>query len=211
MGTKRVSVASSGSSFESLPDPRDTRNRNHLLVDIIVIAVCGMVCGCDGPTAIHRWATNRRGWLDQFPPLPRGLPSKDGIRRVLIALKPEAFQACFRDWLADAVRTEGASAPARLVAIDGKTCRGSYDEAHGPGPLHIASVWASEQGIALGQVATEEKSDEITAIPQRVKQIGLKNTIVTTGSPTGPCGCWPRTSWPWRSCPRSATRRSARP
>jgi predicted transposase YbfD/YdcC len=178
MATKRVRVESIGVYFESLPDPRDTRNRKHLLGDIIVIAVCALVCGCDGPTAIRRWAVNRREWLQQFLPLPKGLPSRDCIRRVLIALKPEAFQACFRDWIAHAVRTEDGN-PSRLVAIDGKTCRCSHDEAHGLGPLHIVSAWASEEGIALGQVATEEKSNEITAIPQLVKQIELKNTIIT--------------------------------
>lgn len=178
MATKRVSVESIGVYFESLPDPRDTRNRKHLLGDIIVIAVCAVVCGCDGPTAIHRWATNRREWLQQFLKLPKGIPSRDCIRRVLIALQPEAFQACFRDWVAHAVRTEDGD-PARLVAIDGKTCRGSHDEGHGLGPLHIVSAWASEDGIALGQVATEEKSNEITAIPQLVKQIELTDTIIT--------------------------------
>jgi predicted transposase YbfD/YdcC len=178
MATKWVCVESIGSYFESLPDPRHTRNRKHLLVDIIVIAVCGLVCGCDGPTAIHRWATHRREWLAQFLKLPKGIPSKDCIRRVLIALKPEGFQACFRDWLAVAVRTAD-DAPARLVAIDGKTCRGSHDEAHGLGPLHIVSAWASEDGIALGQVATEEKSNEITAIPLLLKQIELAKALIT--------------------------------
>jgi predicted transposase YbfD/YdcC len=178
MATKRVSVESLGSHFESLADPRDTRNRKHLLIDIIVIAVCAIVCGCDGPTAIHRWAVNRREWLSQFLELPNGIPSRDCIRRVLIALKPEAFQACFLDWIAHALTTEDGD-PARLVAIDGKTCRGSHDEAGGLGPLHIVSAWASEDGIALGQVATEEKSNEITAIPQLLKQIELKNTIIT--------------------------------
>lgn len=178
MATKQVCVGSIGSYFESLPDPRDTRNRKHLLIDIIVIAVCAIVCGCDGPTAIHRWATNRREWLQQFLKLPNGIPSRDCIRRVLVALKPEAFQTCFGDWIAHAVRTEDG-APARLVAIDGKTCRGSHDQAHGLGPLHIVSAWASEDGLALGQVATEEKSNEITAIPQLIKQIELNNTIIT--------------------------------
>jgi predicted transposase YbfD/YdcC len=178
MAAKWVSVSSIRPYFESLPDPRDTRNRKHLLGDIIVIAVCALVCGCDGPTAIHRWASTRREWLQQFLPLPNGIPSRDCIRRVLIALKPEAFQACFRDWIAHAVRTED-DGPARLVAIDGKTCRGSHDEAHGLGPLHIVSAWATEDGIALGQVATEEKSNEITAIPQLVQQLELTDTIVT--------------------------------
>src|SRR3954451_8267970 len=95
MVAKLVNVEAIGSYFESLSDPRHTRNRKHLLVDIVVIAACGMVCGCDGPTAIHRWAANRRSWLGQFLTLPHGIPSRDCIRRLLMALKPEAFQKCF--------------------------------------------------------------------------------------------------------------------
>src|ERR1700735_5371148 len=160
MATKLVSVESIGSYFESLSDPRHTRNRKHLLVDIVVIAVSGMVCGCDGPTAIHRWADNRRDWLKQFLSLPNGIPSRDCIRRLLMALKPEAFQRCFQAWITDAIAAD-ADKPGRLVAIDGKTCRGSHDAAKGLGALHIASAWASEEGIALGQVATDAKSNEI--------------------------------------------------
>src|SRR5580658_7072828 len=103
MATKWVNVESIGSYFESLSDPRHTRNRKHLLIDIVVIAVCGMVCGCDGPTAIHRWASNRREWLEQFLALPNGIPSRDCIRRLLMALKPEAFQKCFQNWIANAI------------------------------------------------------------------------------------------------------------
>jgi predicted transposase YbfD/YdcC len=178
MTAKLVNVESIGSYFQSLSDPRHTRNRKHLLVDVVVIAVCAMVCGCDGPTAIHRWAANRKDWLARFLTLPNGIPSRDCIRRLLIALSPEAFQACFRDWIADAVAPD-ESGTARLVAIDGKTCRRSHDAAHGLGPLHIVSAWASEEGIALGQVATEQKSNEITAIPLLLKQIELADTLVT--------------------------------
>ena len=178
MATKWVDVETIGTYFESLPDPRHTRNRRHLLVDIIVIVVAGMVCGCDGPTGIHRWAANRHEWLRQFLALPYGIPSRDCIRRLLLALKPEAFQACFQNWILDAVRTDDKG-DARLIAIDGKTCRRSHDASKGLGALHIVSAWASEQGIALGQVATEEKSNEITAIPQLLQQIDLKNALVT--------------------------------
>jgi predicted transposase YbfD/YdcC len=178
MATKWVNVESIGSYFQSLSDPRHARNRKHLLIDVVVIAVCAMVCGCDGPTAIHRWAANRHDWLADFLRLPNGIPSRDCIRRLLIALKPEAFQKCFRDWIADAIVTEEGG-PARLIAIDGKTCRRSHDEAHGLGPLHIVSAWASEEGIALGQLAAAEKSNEITAIPLLLGQIELANTIVT--------------------------------
>lgn len=178
MATKRVTVESIGSYFESLADPRHTRNRKHLLVDVVVIAVCGLVCGCDGPTAIRRWAAARADWLGGFLELPNGIPSRDCIRNLLLALRPEAFQACFRDWIAGAIATDDGG-PARLVAIDGKTLRRSHDAAHGLGPLHIVSAWASEHGVALGQVATEEKSNEITAIPVLLKQIELRKALVT--------------------------------
>ena len=178
MTTRFANVESIASYFESLPDPRHTRNRKHLLIDIVVIAVCGLVCGSDGPTAIHRWATNRRDWLDGCLTLPNGVPSRDCIRRVLIALQPEAFQRCFQDWIADALEP-GGGGRGRLVAIDGKTLRRSHDAANGLGPLHVVSAWASEHGIALGQVATEEKSNEITAIPLLLKQIELAKVVIT--------------------------------
>jgi predicted transposase YbfD/YdcC len=178
MAAKWINIEAIGSYFESLSDPRHTRNRKHLLVDIVVIAVCGLVCGCDGPTAIHRWASNRRDWLGQFLALPHGIPSRDCIRRLLMALKPEAFQECFQDWIAQAVLSDDDGS-GRLIAIDGKTCRRSHDAAQGLGPLHIVSAWASEEGIALGQVATEEKSNEITAIPLLLGQIDLTNAVIT--------------------------------
>jgi predicted transposase YbfD/YdcC len=178
MATNWVNVEAIGSYFESLSDPRHTRNRKHRLVDIVVIAVCGMVCGCDGPTAIHRWAFNRREWLEKFLELPNGIPSRDCIRRLIMALKPEAFQECFQEWIAHAIeRDEGR--PDRLIAIDGKTNRRSHDRAADLGPLHIVSAWASEEGVALGQVATEEKSNEITAIPLLLDRIDLTDALVT--------------------------------
>src|SRR4051812_26275112 len=175
---KLIDVGSIGSYFESLSDPRHTRNRKHLMVDIAVIAVCGIICGCDGPTAIHRWAKHRASWLAQHLGLPNGIPSRDCIRRLLMALKPEAFQRCFRAWISDAIPTDEDN-PARLVAIDGKSCRRSHDKAKDLGALHIVSAWASAEGIALGQVATDAKSNEITAIPLLLEQIDLDGTLIT--------------------------------
>ena len=175
---KLVDVGSIASYFESLDDPRHTRNRKHLLVDIAVIAVCGIICGCDGPTAIHRWARHRQSWLARYLALPNGIPSRDCIRRTLIVLKPEAFQRCFRAWIGDTIAAD-AGGPGRLVAIDGKSCRGSHDRAKDLGALHIVSAWASERGIALGQVATDAKSNEITAIPHLLGQIDLAGTLIT--------------------------------
>ena len=144
-----------------------------------MIAVCGMVCGCDGPTAIHRWAENRRDWLAQFLTLPNGIPSRDCIRRLLMALKPEAFQKCFQDWITardrgPTTRNRTARRHRRQDLSAGRTMR-----AKDLGALHIVSAWASEEGIALGQVATEDKSNEITAIPQLLEQIELTGTLIT--------------------------------
>lgn len=177
MAAKLVNVESIGSYFESLSDPRHPRNRKHLLGDVIVIAVCGMICGCDGPTAIHRWARERMDWLASFLTLPNGIPSRDCLRRLIMALKPAAFQRCFRDWIARVVASDDGDR--RLIAIDGKTCRRSHDAAKGLGPLHIVSAWAGEAGIALGQVATEAKSNEITAIPVLLEQLDLSRSLVT--------------------------------
>lgn len=178
MAAKFVNVESIGSYFESLTDPRHHRNRKHLLGDVIVIAVCGILCGCDGPTAIHRWAVNRVDWLKSHLLLPHGIPSRDCIRRLLMALRPEAFQKCFQNWVTQAIATD-KSGRQQIISIDGKTNRRSHDAAQGLGALHIVSAWASEEGIALGQVATEEKSNEITAIPQLLQQLDLPNALIT--------------------------------
>lgn len=176
--TKCVDVSVVGSYFESMSDPRHLRNRKHLLTDIIVISICGIICNASGPTAIHRWAKARSEWLGKFLQLPNGIPSRDCIRRTLIAIKPLAFQQCFEAWTRDLMKTDDINGKI-LVAIDGKCCRGSHDRSKDLGPMHIVSAWASECGIALGQVATDDKSNEITAIPQLLEQIDLKTAIVT--------------------------------
>lgn len=163
--------------FETLPDPRHHRNRRHLLADIITISVCGVIVGCDGPTSINDWAKAKEHWLKQFLELPNGIPSRDCVRRVLTALKPETFQECFESWIAHLVRERLGDS--RVVAIDGKTMRRSHDRKNGLGPLHLVSAWAADNGLSLGQVATEEKSNEITAIPELLERINVKGAIVT--------------------------------
>ena len=174
--TATVRVRSIVKHFESLPDPRHTRNRLHLLIDVITIAVCGVIVGCSGPSAIERWAKAKKEWLKEVLALPNGIPSRDCIRRVLCALKPEAFQRCFQSWMASLLNEDDDD---KTVAIDGKTMRRSHDQSRGLGPLHLVSAWASEHGLALGQVATEEKSNEITAIPALIDRIDVKGAIVT--------------------------------
>ena len=178
MSEHLVNVESIRSYFESLSDPRRERGRKHLLGDVIVIAVCGILCGADGPTAIPRWALNRCDWLRGVLALPNGLPSRDGIRRVLIALQPAAFQKCFQAWTTATFPMIDTKRK-RLIAVDGKTCCNSHDAKQGLGALPIVSAWATAEGIALGQVATAEKSNEITAIPELLQSIDLKDSIVT--------------------------------
>ncbi len=179
MVKKTASLRSVARHFESLPDPRHERNRKHLLVDVISISVCGILVGCDGPTTIAQWASTgpKSDWLKTVLELPNGIPSRDCIRRILSALKPEAFQACFTAWIGDLAREDGCVEP--IIAIDGKTMRRSHDRGKGLGPLHLVSAWSTENGLTLGQVATEEKSNEITAIPELIDQIDIKGAIVT--------------------------------
>ncbi len=161
--------------FAELPDPRSTINRRHLLVDVVAISVCGVLAGADGPTAIFTWADCAKDWLKKSLELPHGIPSKDCIRRVLQGLQPEAFQQCFAEWLNSLVGPAGA----KFLSIDGKTLRRSHDGQHQLGALHLVSVWANEQGLTLGQVATAEKSNEITAIPLLLDLVDVKGAIVS--------------------------------
>lgn len=175
--------------FGKLDDPRSHINRKHLLGDLLVICVCGVLAGCDGPIAIGDWAKAKAAWLKQYLALPHGIPSHDTIGRLLIALRPAAFQACFADWIEAIMQTkesairEHAEDPsifaARHIAVDGKTLRRSHDRRKGLGALHVVSAWAVDCGISLGQLATAEKSNEITAIPELLEQVELKNSIVT--------------------------------
>jgi predicted transposase YbfD/YdcC len=174
---RHLCISSMVKHFEALPDPRHQRNRRHLLVEVIVIAIGGVIVGCSGPTAIARWAKAKKEWLQEVLTLPRGLPSRDCIRRVLTTLKPEAFQTCFQSWIASLVSVEDDAGS--NIAIDGKTLRRSHDQKNGLGPLHLVSAWASGRGLALGQIATEEKSNEITVIPALIDQIDVPGAVVT--------------------------------
>ena len=167
--------------FAELPDPRSSINQRHSLVDVVAISVCGVA---DGPTAIFTWAACAKDWLKKYLKLPHGIPSKDCIRRVLQGLQPEAFQQCFGQWLNSLIDPAGA----KFLSIDGKTLRRSHDRQHQLGALHLVSVWAGEQGLTLGQVATAEKSNEITAIPLLLDLVDVKDAIVSIVAKYE--GCW---------------------
>jgi predicted transposase YbfD/YdcC len=167
--------------FQGLEDPRSTINQRHPLASVLVIALLAVLAGAAGPTAIARWAAFKEELLLRVLDLPNGIPRKDVFRRVLMALKPAAFQACFANWLrslrAEAVAQTGVEQP--VLAIDGKTLRRSHDRENGLGALHSVSVWASEYGLSLGQVACAEKSNEITAIPELLRLVDIQGAIIT--------------------------------
>ena len=140
-----------------------------------MVTICAVTCGCETWEDIEIYAKEKEPWLSKFLELENGIPSHDTIRRLFIRLDPEELQRCFLSWV-ESVRkaTEG-----EVVAIDGKTARRSHDGLKGKGPLHMVSVWAAENGLVLGQVKSDEHSNEITAIPKLLKLLQLKGCIVT--------------------------------
>lgn len=178
---QRVSLAEVASHFEELEDPRSTINRQHPLVSVVVIAMMAVLAGAGGPTAIAKWAALKKDFLLQALELPNGIPCKDVFRRVLMSLQPGAFQACFANWL-QSLRAKAAAATEveqPVLAVDGKTARRSHNRSKGLGALHAVTVWASEFGLSLGQVACAEKSNEITAIPEVLRLVDIKGAIIT--------------------------------
>ncbi len=178
---QRISLDEVVLHFAKLDDPRSSVNLRHPLVSVAVIALMAVLAGAGGPTAIAEWAALKKDFLIDALDLPNGVPRKDVFRRVLMALKPAAFQACYVGWLeslrARAAAASGVDRPD--LAIDGKTLRRSHDRKKGLGALHSVSVWASEFGLSLGQVACAEKSNEITAIPELLRLVDIKGAIIT--------------------------------
>jgi predicted transposase YbfD/YdcC len=159
--------------FRKLKDPRVTGRTKHLLIDIITITICAVICHCKDWQQIETFARCRHDWFKKFLRLPHGTPSHDTFERVFDQLDPGAFQACFRDWM-NALHNALGLSP---IAIDGKTLRGSG--VGGQKPLHLVSAWATANCLSLGQVAVEEKSNEITAIPKLLELLDVHGALVT--------------------------------
>ena len=142
--------------FSVIEDPRIDRTKDHLLIDILVVALCAMLCGGEGFVDFEEFGNAKLEFLRSFLDLPKGIPSHDTFRRVFAMLDPAQFAECFRHWsesLRQTISTE-------IVAIDGKTLRRSHDRAKGKGPIHMVSAWARENGLVLGQIKTDDKSNE---------------------------------------------------
>jgi predicted transposase YbfD/YdcC len=159
--------------FTVLKDPRVRKRTEHRLIDIIAIALCGVIANCDGWTDIIDFANSRITWFKRFLQLPNGIPSHDTFERVFAKIDPAVFNRCCMAWLRDVSDLVGLG----HLAIDGKTLRGSA--AAERGPLHLVSAWATEANLSLGEVAVEGKSNEIKAIPELLKLLDLKGALVT--------------------------------
>ena len=162
--------------FEQLVDSRiDNHNKLHNLHDILVITILGTICGADNWVDINGFGEAKYDWLTTFLDLPNGVPSHDTFGRVFSMLDSEQFESCFSAW----IKSLSIDVNSEIIAIDGKTLRGSGNRSKGKKAIHLVGAWASKQGLLLGQVKTEEKSNEITAIPKLLKLIDVAGSIVT--------------------------------
>lgn len=159
--------------LEEVPDPRVDRTREHPLIDILVIGVCCVICGGEGFTDMETFGKAQREWLGGFLKLPGGIPSHDTFNRVFSAIDPSVFMDCFIRW----TQTLRSHLGGEVVALDGKALRRARKE--GGGLPYIVSAWASRNGLTLGQVKVDDKSNEITAIPELLRVLDLAGCIVT--------------------------------
>jgi len=162
--------------FEAVEDPRmDNHNRRHNFHDILVITILGAICGADNWSEICHFAESKIDWLKSFLELPNGIPSHDTFGRVFSKIDPHEFEECFMEWISSLT----IDISKEIIAIDGKTLRGSHNRKKGVKPLHLVSAWAVKNKLTLGQIKTEEKSNEITAIPRLLNMLDIKGSIVT--------------------------------
>ena len=163
--------------FAGLIDPRGQRSRLHELLDVVGIALCAVIAGAESWTAVEAYGHAKRDWLARHFRLTNGIPSHDTFRRVFCLLDPLSFQQSFADWIA--ALAESGVATRRVIPIDGKTVRRSGRRGSGLAPLHLVSAWAGANHLSLGQVAVDQKSNEITAIPRLLELLDLKGALVT--------------------------------
>jgi predicted transposase YbfD/YdcC len=163
------------SHFSSIPDYRETHNKRHILVEIIVMAVCCTICGANAFTEIAVIANVKKDWFQSFLTLPAGIPSHDTFNRVLARINPKAIQSCFISW----VRATFPQIDPQQIALDGKEVHHSMDLANDWSNLRMISAWAVENGIVLGQVAVDDTSNEITALPSLLALIDVRDCDIT--------------------------------
>ena len=161
--------------FSKVSDPRKDRTKDHKLIDIIVIAICAVICGAEGWTDIENFGNSKLPWLKTFLELPNGIPSHDTFGRVFSLIDAQQFQHSFSEW----VLSVNEIIQGQIINIDGKCLRGSHDQRLGKRAIYMVSAWAEENEIVLGQRKVDEKSNEITAIPELLKMLALSGCLVT--------------------------------
>lgn len=160
--------------FSVLPDPRILLKTRHKLIDIVAMALCAVLAGADDWVEIAAYAKAKEAWFKDFLEMPAGIPSHDTFGRVFALLDPDAFGKCYVDWVRALIKI-----PDDLVAVDGKTLRRSHDRSNGKSAIHMVNAWAVHHGLVLGQVKTDAKSNEITAIPELLRLLDLKGSVVS--------------------------------
>lgn len=170
----QATTASIRKHFSGLTDPR-RREPVYPLIDMVIMALCAVICGADDFVAIARFVRTKKEWFSQFLDLSNGIPSHDRFNAVFGALRPAEFEKCLVNWILSLHEITSG----QVIAIDGKTLRRSYDKASAKSAIHMVSAWATLNHISLGQVVTDEKSNEITAIPKLLKIIEIKGSLVT--------------------------------
>ncbi|MDH3327542.1 MAG: ISAs1 family transposase [Gammaproteobacteria bacterium] len=169
-------VSSIENNFSNMEDPRkETKNKNHNFVDILVIAMCGAICGANHWTSIAAYGRAKEDWFRTFLALPEGIPSHDTFNDVFTKINAEQFEKCFIEWVASITHL----LPGEVISIDGKTLRRSHDKGNGKKSIHMVSAWSTNNEIVLGQFKTEEKSNEITAIPILLETLSIEKCLVT--------------------------------
>lgn len=163
------------SHFEGLEDPRTPYLIEHRLVDMVALTICAVICGAESWVDIEAYGQSKAEWLSTFLALPHGIPSHDTISRLFAQLDPEQLQGCFLSWIQSVAQLSAGT----VIAVDGKTLRHSYDRGQGRGAIHMVSAWATENRLVLGQVKVDEKSNEMTAIPELLTVLALNGCIVT--------------------------------
>jgi predicted transposase YbfD/YdcC len=164
------------SFFSELEDPRvDNENKRHLLIDIVTISICGVICKCESWDDIADYGEAREEFFKTFLELPNGIPSHDTFRRVFTLINPIKFNECFAEW----AKCIGEKVSKEVIAIDGKTACGSAFPSHNQRAIHIVSAWATDREIVLGQLKVDDKSNEITAIPELLNSLDIRDTIIT--------------------------------
>ena len=162
--------------FESFPDYRISRNKKHLLVDIIILSIVAVLCGAESWDSIETFGKTKEKFLRKFLRLPGGIPSHDTINCVFSNLRPELFERMFIRWVSE---IRDGNIKREVVSLDGKTVRGSKDGFHGRSPIHMVSAWASDNQLVLGQLKVDDKENEITAIPELLDLLDIRGRIIT--------------------------------